>query len=144
VWLVISGGFAWAQPSKREAALVRVPAGALAIAATTLDELRAFPEMAGTSAGREFSRAQKVIDVEGLDTLYQTEKSYDDTVSFFDTELKMRGFKILARTVTATATAWSVRRPDRTMANIVVRATTPLTTFEIAESQSRRAFPQIR
>jgi hypothetical protein len=144
LWVAMSGGIAQARPSKGVAALVPVPADALVIAATTLDELRAFPEMAGTSAGREFAKTQKVVDAEGLDTLYQTEKSYGDTVAFFDQALKEGGFQVLARTVTRTATAWTARRPDRTLSNVVVRATTPLTTFEVAESQSRGPIPQIR
>jgi hypothetical protein len=136
-------GVAAAETQQRGGRLLPVPPGAQPIATTAIDEVRGFAEMGSTSAGREFTRAQRSVDVDGNDTLYQTERSYGDIVAFFDQAFKQPGFVVLARTVTLTATAWSVRRPDHALANLVVRQTTPQTTFEIAEPRAP-AVPQIR
>jgi hypothetical protein len=139
--IIAVAGAAAGQPGKAgaaDASLVRVPPGALVVARTSVGETRAFPEMASTTEGREFAKAEKVVGTEQVDTVYQVEKAYDVTVAFFDQQFKQPGFQVLARTVTQTATAWTVRRPDRTLASVVVRTTTPSTTFEIAQSDTAK------
>ena len=117
------------QESSDQAALIKPPPDSKLVGSSVLDEIRAFPEMG--KGGRP--QAAKVVGVQGIDRVFQTKRKFSDTVSYFDRQFKQAGYKILARVETPSAVAWTVQRPDGTVANAVVRDTKP-TTFEIAEA----------
>lgn len=122
-----------------EKSLVPIPAGATLIAKTTVERLRGFAEMNSTDQGRKALSSQP-IDTNGTDRVYQSGRSYGDTVAFFDDALTRDGFHVFARTVTNTATAWATRKPRHTVANVIVRDTSPVT-FEIEEAASPWGIP---
>lgn len=119
-----------------ESALIKVPANATLVGKSMIDEIRAFPEM--SKSGKQKPQMEKIVGIEGIDRVYQVDRSFADTVSFFDTQVKQQGFQSLARVETPSATAWTVKRPDGSVANVVVRNTNP-TTFEIAEATATSA-----
>jgi hypothetical protein len=59
-------------------------------------------------------------------------------VAVFDQEFKQSGYQMPARVETPSATAWTVRRRDGTVANAVVRKTSP-TTIELTEAAAASA-----
>jgi hypothetical protein len=128
---------AWSQ-HKHDWIEVQIPSGSTPVARTSVDEIRAFPEMASTAVGAALAKDEKVLGTEATDSLYETDAAYDATVAFFDRQFKQRGYELRARTVTNTATAWTIRRPDHTTANVVVRVTSPRITFEIAQALPRK------
>ncbi len=118
--------------------LIKPPPNAKLIGTSVLDEIRAFPEMGlkGLVTGKPAK--ERVVGVTGVDRLFQTDQSYADTVSHFENQFKQGGYKVEAKVESPSATAWTVRRPDGTIADAVVRNTTP-TTVELAEVASTRA-----
>ena len=120
---ILLGSTAFAGPAVR----VDAPAGAFLVGKSDVSELRAFPEMAATAEGRA-SAASHAASV-----AYQSPLSYDETVRFFDDQFAKKHLRVIARTVTETSTAWTVDRGDSTMANVIVRTTTPKVTLEIAQ-----------
>jgi hypothetical protein len=113
-----------------EFGLIKVPPSAVPVGKSVVDEVRAFPEM---GKGQSKAQMEKIVGVEGVDRVFQTDRPFADTVAFFDQQFKQPGFKQLARVETQSATAWTVKRPDGTVANAVVRNTKP-TTLELAEA----------
>jgi hypothetical protein len=117
-----------------ESQMLQVPPSAKLIGESQVDEIREFPEMKGRAKSENIER---VVGVSATDRLYQTTKSYSDTVSFFDREFSKSGYQQRARVVTPSATAWTVQRPDGSLANAVVRNTKPITieTVEVTGEQ---------
>lgn len=113
-----------------ESALIKIPPGAVPVGKSVVDEVRAFPEM---NKGQQKAQTEKIVGVEGVDRVFQIDRPFADTVAFFDQQFKQSGFKQLARVETQSSTAWTVKRPDGTVANAVVRNTKP-TTFELTEA----------
>ena len=120
------------QQSSDESAMIKPPPDAQLVATTTVDEIRAFPEMAmkGKTTGKP--QAEKVVAVQGVDRLFQTNRPFADAVSYFDQAFKQGGYEVQARVQTPSSVAWTVKRPDGSVANAVVRNTKP-TTIELAE-----------
>lgn len=129
-----ASGAAWANPTAR----VDAPNGAFLVGKSEVSELRAFPEMAATAEGRAHAAAHSALGTHAIDAVYQSPLSYDDTVRFFDDQFAKKHLRVVARTVTETSTAWTVERGDSTEANVIVRTTTPRTTFEIAQLDDSR------
>ena len=136
--LALPLGLARAQPlgtplGADEAPLVPTPDGARLIGQSSVDEIRAFPELGAKTldGGSELAR-EKLVGVAGIDRAFSTEASYDDTVGWFDARLKHGGYRIRSRVSAPGTTAWIARRPDGSVAEVAVRNTTP-TTFEITE-----------
>jgi hypothetical protein len=121
-----------APPGQKLPPPLPLPPGATPVAETTIDELRAFPEMLATSEGQKAADAHRLVGEAGVDRLYQTTGRYQEAVQFYDQRLKMPEFRLAARTETPMSTAWAVQRKD-VRANIVVRNTSP-TTIEIEEA----------
>lgn len=124
---------AYGQTASEHPSLLSVPSAATLIAQTNVNQVRGFAEMAATTTGRKAMEAGRQNDSSGVDRLYRGAQPYADIVGYFDTELTQSGVQTIARTKTATATAWTVRKKVGTIANVVVRNTTPAT-FELEES----------
>jgi hypothetical protein len=116
----------------RAGALVQVPPNARLVGTSQVDEVREFPEQNG---GKPMER---IIGVSAIDRVYEVQKPYADAVKFFDAQFRQQGFQQTSRMVTATATAWVVRRPDGNVANVIVRNTSP-STVEAVEVVSAQA-----
>jgi hypothetical protein len=114
-----------------EAALLKTPPSSVLIGTAIVDEIRAFPEMSGKGQARD-KKVEKLVGIEGIDRVFQTDKSMNETAMFFDQQFKQTGHEVLGRVESTHALSWTVKRPDGTVANIVVRNTRP-TTFEIVE-----------
>jgi hypothetical protein len=127
---------AMGQSSSDEAGLIKVPPNATLLGKSVVDEIRAFPEM--SKSGKSKPMAEKIVGIEGVDRVFSVDRSFADTVSYFDQQFKQGGFQQLARVETPSATAWTLKRPDGTVANTVVRNTQP-TTVEIAEASATAA-----
>jgi hypothetical protein len=128
--LLASVTAAWASP----AATIEPPVGAILFGQSELNELRVFPEMAATTEGRAVASARPLVGTRAIDAVYQSPSRYEDTVRFFDEQFAKKKVRVLARTVTETSTSWTVERGDATTANIIVRATAPHITVEIAQA----------
>jgi len=131
-----------ATASAKEPPLIEPPAGAKLVGSALVDEIRAFPELsAHNGAAQQTSPAkEKIVGVEGIDRVFEIDRPFGDTVASLDTEFKQSGFRRLARVETPSATAWSVKRPDGSVANAVVRNTTP-TTIELTELSAAQSAP---
>jgi hypothetical protein len=127
--------------SSDDQSLIKPPPDAKVVGMSVIDEIRAFPEMGLKGALTGKPSKEKIVGVSGVDRLFQTDRSFADTVSYFDNQFKQGGYKIEARVETPSATAWTVKRPDGTVADAVVRNTRP-TTIEIAEVSSTSATVQ--
>ncbi|HXU68728.1 MAG TPA: hypothetical protein VN947_05340 [Polyangia bacterium] len=110
--------------------LIAAPADARLVGSATIDEIRAFPEL-GRGMKTLPTRAT-AARVAGVDRIFEIDRPFADTVAWFDQAFTGGGQHIVSRVATPSATAWSVERPDGTVANAVVRNTTP-TTIELAE-----------
>jgi hypothetical protein len=117
--------------------LIKAPPQATLIGTSKIDEIRAFPEMSGKQ-GKDKPALERIVDVTGVDRLFQSDRSFADTVSFFDQQFKQASYQVMARVETPSATAWTLKRPDGTVANCVVRNTSPAT-IEIAEAAATAA-----
>ncbi len=117
----------------QEVALIQPPPDARLVGSSTVDEIRAFPELYSRSPAVDGQPAkEKLVGVEGVDRVFETHRSYAATVAYFDARFRRGGYRTQARVETATATAWSVKRPDGTVAQAAVRDTTP-TSIELTE-----------
>jgi hypothetical protein len=118
--------------SASDPSLIKPPPDTKLLGTSTVDEIRAFPEMGikGLLTGKP--EKAKIVGVTGVDRIFQTNGSFADTVSYFDGQFKQSGYQVTARLETPSATVWTVKRPDGTVANAVVRNTKP-TTFELTE-----------
>lgn len=146
VTLAPAGALAQAQPSSREVAgeaggkagsLVQVPPNAKLVGTSEVDEIRQFPEQ---KSGKPMER---IVGVTAIDRVYESERPYADAVKFFDQEFQRAGYQQTSRTVTSSATAWVVRRPDGNVANVIVRNTSPTTieAVEVAAQQQQQHAP---
>jgi hypothetical protein len=115
-----------APASNPQPAAIALPRDSRLIGVAAVDEIHEFPE------ARAHTSVDRVIGVSAIDRAYSAERSYDDTVSFFDQQLKQPGWQLLARTTTPSATSWIVKRPDGTQATLIVRRTLPVT-FETVQ-----------
>ena len=118
----------------RAGGAIQMPPHSTLVAQSQVNEIRAFPEVISTSEGRSIAQSERSF-AQAVDRLYDVPMSYDESVGFFDDQFKKTKTRVLARTVTTTATAWTLRRPDNTVAHAVVRNTTP-TTVEVSEVAS--------
>jgi hypothetical protein len=131
--LVLSGGVALAnnnddttgtmgqQQEQQESTQVMVPTGAKLVGSTSATEVRTFPEMSKNKS------TTPIVGARAVDRVYETSKPYKTTVGYFDKLVKNGDAERLQRTVTKTATAWSLKMPDGTIQNVVVRNTKPTT-----------------
>jgi hypothetical protein len=124
--------------ASEDQSLIKPPPNAKLLGTSVVDEIRSFPEIGpkGTATGNPTK--EKIVGITGVDRLFQTDRSFGDTVSYFDNQFKQSGYHIQARVETPSATAWTVKRPDGSVADAVVRNTNP-TTVEIAEVASSSA-----
>jgi len=106
---------------------IAIPPDSMMAATVMASELRVVPELPDVPPTGA---------VDASDQLYQTGRSYKDTVAYFDRQF--RGFKLIVRGATQTSTAWHVERLDGKPATLVVRNTTP-TSFEVIEVVQRSA-----
>lgn len=113
---------------------IQMPAHATLVAQSQVSEVRAFPEVIATSEGRTVAQSERSF-AQAVDRLYEVPLAYEESVRFFDEQFKKPKTRVLARTVTTTATAWTLRRSDNTIAHAVVRNTSP-TTVEVSEAAS--------
>lgn len=119
-----------------DGSLIQPPPDAKLVGRSVVDEIRAFPELgSGMKTLSAKPHKEKLVGVAGIDRVFTTDRSFGDTVSYFDQKFKATGYKIDARVETPSSTAWTVKRPDGTVANAVVRNTTP-TTIELNEVAS--------
>lgn len=119
---------AGAAPTTRSAP-VAVPPKALLIGQSQLDQVRELPEL-------QEARGDKIVREVGVaanDRLYESDRSYADTVKFFEHEIDRLDGTILKKNITSTSTAWTVRRPNGKLIDVVVRNTVP-PTFEVVEA----------
>jgi hypothetical protein len=100
-------------------------------------ELREFPELQKGQTGKT-TPTEKMVGVTATDRVYQSDRSYDATVKFFDGQIKS-GFQMIAKTTTPTATGWTVRSTDGMMINLIVRNTKPQATIETIEAMGASA-----
>ncbi|HZS36911.1 MAG TPA: hypothetical protein VFF06_08795 [Polyangia bacterium] len=119
---------ALAAAAKSDAALIQVPPDSRLIGTAVVDEVRQFPEQQNAKKPME-----RVVGVSAIDRVFESNRPYGDTVSYFDQEFQKGGFQLMARTVTPSSTAWVVKRPDGKIANAIVRNTSPAT-LEIVEA----------
>jgi hypothetical protein len=129
-----------------EASLIKPPPDATMIGSAVIDEIRAFPEMSGKSGGggaKAKAQAAKIVNVQGIDRTFETRRPFADAVAYFDQQFKQTGYEVMARVDSPSATAWTVKRPDGTVANAVVRNTKP-TTIELAEVSGAAAKIEIQ
>jgi hypothetical protein len=117
------------------APLIQPPPGATLVGSSTVDEIRALPELA-----RDTSQPlkEKLVGVEGVDRVFTTDRSFGESVAYFDSLFKQGGYRRLSRNQTPSATAWTVKRPDGSIAAAVVRNTTP-TTLELTEPSAAQS-----
>ena len=108
---------------------IAIPSDSMLAGAAPANEIRVVPELPDVL---------RQTGVEGSDQLYQTAKSYKDTVAFFDQQFRGKGWSVVVKNATQTSTAWHIGRPDGKPATIVVRNTTP-TSFEVIEIVPRGA-----
>jgi hypothetical protein len=119
--------------ARAQSGMLDVMTGAVLVGRSDVDDVHAFPEMAATAEGRAVARTAPMVSRHAQDAAYESPLPYGDTVRYFDDQFARRRMRIMARTVTQTATAWTVRRPDGTVASIIARTTQPKATFEIAQ-----------
>lgn len=108
---------------------IEVPESAKLVGSSVVDEIRSFPEL---GKGMKTIQKEHLVGVAGVDRLFESERSFDETVAFFDHQLKSGGNRVRERVATPSAVVWSVKRPDGNVANAVVRNTRP-TTIELTE-----------
>ena len=113
-------------PSK---ALLPTPPNSMMIGQSKVDEIRAFPEMSG-GAPKEL---EKVVGMAAIDRVFESKSTYPDAVAFYDKQFNQKGYSTLARTVTPSSTAWTIRESSGPVAIAIVRNTSP-TTVETVES----------
>jgi len=109
---------------------IAIPPGAKLLGTTHATEIREFPEVQAQKKNK--TPVEGLIGVTAVDNVYQIDRSFSDTVKFFDQQAKRSGAQVLERTVTPTATAWMVRMPSGNVANALVRNTQPVT-FEVIQ-----------
>ena len=130
--------------SASDASLIQPPPGARIVGSSLVDEIRAVPELTTARAAAAVTPAkEKLVGVEGIDRLFESDGSFADTVAYFDAQFKQPGYRRLARVESPSATAWTVRRPDGSVADAVVRNTTP-TTFELTELSAAQSEPMTK
>lgn len=115
-------------PKANPAPPLALPPKALLIGQSQLDQVRELPEL-------QEARGDKIIREVGVaatDRLYESDRSYADTVKFFEHEIDRLNGTILKKNITSTSTAWTVRRPSGKLIDVVVRNTVP-PTFEVVE-----------
>jgi hypothetical protein len=105
---------------------IAVPAGAVLVGTAAVTEIRAFPEEVRSTAASP-QMVEAAAGAEGFDRMYESALSYPATVTFFDDTFKREGFTCSDRTVTPTATVWSVKGSDNQPARVAVRNTNPAT-----------------
>ena len=105
-----------------------VPSKAMLIGQGELNQVRELPEL--QESGNKIMRE---IGVAATDRLYESDRSYVDTVKFFEHEIDRLNGPILKKNITSTSTAWTVRRPSGKLIDVVVRNTAP-PTFEIVDA----------
>ena len=115
--------------------LIAPPDDARLVGSSSLDEIRALPELGAGSLEAARPAREKLVGVAGVDRVFTTDRSFADTVGYFDSHLRHGGYHSRGRVERAGATAWIVRRPDGSIAEVAVRNTTP-TTIEIVEAAS--------
>ncbi len=99
------------------------PPGATLLGELQVTEIHEFPEMRVASV----MPVESALAVTASDRLYQLGGTYAESVSAFDGMVARPGFRRIARSVTRTATAWTLRRPDGSLATAIVRDTRPVT-----------------
>jgi hypothetical protein len=128
------------EQQKQQGAMIKVPADAKLVGQAEVAEIRTLPELTqGAEAARK-PQAAKVLGVKALDKVYHINKGYQEVVAHFDQQFKQSGYESQARVTTPNSTAWTVQKPDGTIANVVVRNTRP-TSFEVIEVQAAAATP---
>ena len=123
--------------------LIAPPASARLVGTSIIDEIRSFPELgAGMKMLPTREQKETLVGVSGVDRLFETDASFGDTVAYFDELFEHGGQHIVSRAASSSATAWSVEEPDGSVANAVVRNTTP-TTIELAETVAASEMKQL-
>jgi hypothetical protein len=108
---------------------VAVPPKALLIGQGQLDQVRELPELQEPKG----DKIVREVGVAATDRLYESDRSYADTVRWFEHEIDRLNGTILKKNITSTSTAWTVRRPTGKLVDVVVRNTVP-PTFEIVDA----------
>lgn len=130
--------------ARTPAAGIPLPSDARLVASSTVEEIRAFPELAGQAqtqpqaVGQAQPAPEAITDVSATDNVYLTNKKYRDAVKFLDDQMKAQGLKPLVRAETPTATAWTVQLQNGTLENVVVRNTQP-TSIETISAKGTEA-----
>lgn len=106
-----------------------VPTGAKLIGTASAAEVREFPEM----TKNKNVTSEDIVGARALDRVFETHKSYKQTVGYYDKMVKNGSAEQIERTTTKTATAWSLKMPDGKVQNVVVRNTQP-TTIETVQA----------
>jgi hypothetical protein len=74
-----------------------------------------------------------IVGATATDTIYSTNKSYRETIAFFDKHVKSGGTEQQMKLEVPSATAYRLKLRDGEIANVIVRNTTP-TTIETVEA----------
>ncbi len=119
--------------ARAQSGTLDVMTGAVLVGRSDVDDVHAFPEMAATAEGRAVARTAPMGSRHAQDAVYESPLAYGETVRYFDDQFARRRMRIMARTVTQTATAWTVGHPDSTVASIIARTTAPKGMFESAQ-----------
>lgn len=114
-----------------------VPPKALLIGKSGLDQIRELPELQEKTSDKIVRR----VGVSAIDQLYESDRSYAETVIFFEKQFTKENVQTLKKNITNTSTAWTVRRPDNALIDVVVRNTTP-PTFEVIEATHVTPVPE--
>lgn len=83
-----------------------------------------------SARARAMPRATEDLVARGI--AVQRDRPFADAVSYFDQAFSQGGYEVQARVQTPSSVAWTVKRPDGTVADAVVRNTKP-TTIELTE-----------
>ena len=95
-------------------------------------EFHEFPELQkGQGANKQ--PMERMTGVMATDRVYQSDRSYNATISYFDKQLK-DNYTVMAKITTPSATGWTLRSSDGKLTNLIIRNTQPKATIESIEA----------
>jgi hypothetical protein len=111
---------------------VQMPDKAQLLGTSEAVEFHEFPELQkGQGANKQ--PMERMTGVMATDKVYQSDRSFNATISFFDKMLK-DNYTVMAKITTPSATGWTLRSSDGKLTNLIVRNTQPKATIESIEA----------
>ncbi len=115
-----------ASKTHTSAAKIDLPSGVRLVASTEVGEVRAFPEL--DKRGKEANiQTEDVLAAAGRDDVFESDKSYQNVVAYFDGKVKRGELTQRSRTVNKTSTAWDFALASGQTESIIGRNTRPTT-----------------